>query len=71
MITYSTLRAISGDNRDERLITLREGEWIPVRASRDKHLVSTGEYDAWLFDLDGGGADTASVHATLAELSLV
>jgi hypothetical protein len=25
----------------------------PVKVSRDKHLVSTGEYDAWLFDLDG------------------
>jgi hypothetical protein len=32
-------------------------------------LVSTGEYDAWLFDLDGGG--TAGVHAALAELGLV
>ncbi len=32
-------------------------------APRDRHPVSTGDYDAWLFDLDGVLTDTASVHA--------
>src|SRR5215208_2584392 len=34
-----------------------------VSALREKHLVLVGEYDAWLFDLDGVITDTASVHA--------
>jgi alpha,alpha-trehalase len=34
-----------------------------VSASREKHLVFVGEYDAWLFDLEGVLTDTASVHA--------
>ena len=34
-----------------------------VSVSREKRPVSIGEYDAWLFDLDGVVTDTASVHA--------
>src|SRR5918998_5441387 len=37
--------------------------YVPVSASRDKQLISPGEYGAWLFDLDGVITDTASVHA--------
>jgi len=31
--------------------------------SQERHLVSPGGYEAWLFDLDGVITDTASVHA--------
>ncbi|HET7273461.1 MAG TPA: beta-phosphoglucomutase family hydrolase [Rubrobacter sp.] len=34
-----------------------------VSASRERFPVSVGQYDAWLFDLDGVVTDTASVHA--------
>ncbi len=39
----------------------------PVSVSREKHLVSPGEYGAWLFDLDGelrtrGGPDERPRH---------
>jgi beta-phosphoglucomutase family hydrolase len=36
---------------------------VLASASRDRHPVSTGDYDAWLVDLDGVLTDTASVHA--------
>ena len=36
---------------------------VLASASRHRHPVSTGEYDAWLRDLDGVLTDTASVHA--------
>jgi trehalose 6-phosphate phosphatase len=36
---------------------------VLASASRDRHPVSTGDYDAWLVDLDGDLTDTASVHA--------
>jgi alpha,alpha-trehalase len=36
---------------------------VPVSASRDKQSVYPGEYNAWLFDLDGVVTNTASVHA--------
>jgi len=36
---------------------------VLVSASREKHSVFVGAYDAWLFDLDGVITDTASVHA--------
>ena len=36
---------------------------VLVSASREKLTVSVGEYDAWLFDLDGVVTDTAGVHA--------
>jgi hypothetical protein len=36
---------------------------VLVSASREKHTVFVGEYDAWLLDLDGVITDTASVHA--------
>lgn len=36
---------------------------VLVRASAKKHPVFVGEFDAWLFDLDGVITDTASVHA--------
>ncbi len=31
--------------------------------SQERHLVSPGGYEAWLFDLDGVITDTARVHA--------
>ena len=42
---------------------MRRGKRDPVSASQEKHLVSPGEYGAWLFDIDGVITDTASVHA--------
>jgi beta-phosphoglucomutase family hydrolase len=42
---------------------MRRGKQDQVSASQEKHLVSPGEYGAWLFDLDGVITDTASVHA--------
>lgn len=36
---------------------------VLASASRERHPVSTGDYDAWLIDLDGVLTDTASVHA--------
>jgi len=36
---------------------------ILVGTSREKHPVAVGQYDAWLFDLDGVVTDPASVHA--------
>lgn len=41
----------------------RSGPRKEVSASQEKHPVSVGEYDAWLFDLDGVVTDTARVHA--------
>lgn len=34
-----------------------------MSVSQERHLVSPGGYEAWLFDLDGVITDTASVHA--------
>jgi trehalose 6-phosphate phosphatase len=34
-----------------------------LSVSQERHLVSPGGYEAWLFDLDGVITDTASVHA--------
>ena len=42
---------------------MRRGKQDQVSASQEKHLVSPGEYGAWLFDLDGVITDTAGVHA--------
>ena len=42
---------------------MRRGKQDQVSVSQEKHLVSTGKYGAWLFDLDGVITDTASVHA--------
>jgi trehalose 6-phosphate phosphatase len=42
---------------------MRRGKQDQVNVSQEKHLVSTGKYGAWLFDLDGVITDTASVHA--------
>ena len=42
---------------------MRRGKQDQVSASQEKHLVSPGEYGAWLFDLDGVITDTAIVHA--------
>jgi|SRR5215217_5093712 len=42
---------------------MKRGKQDQVSASQEKHLVSPGEYGAWLFDLDGVITDTASVHA--------
>ena len=42
---------------------MRRGKQDQVSVSQEKHLVSTSEYGAWLFDLDGVITDTASVHA--------
>ena len=36
---------------------------VEASAPSERYLVPTGEYDAWLFDLDGVVTDTASVHA--------
>jgi alpha,alpha-trehalase len=58
-----TLRVLGGEYRAERLSTRREGKQGAVSVSQEKHLVSLGEYAAWLFDLDGVITDTASVHA--------
>ena len=42
---------------------MRRGKQDQVSVSQEKHLVSTGKYGAWLFDLGGVITDTASVHA--------
>jgi trehalose 6-phosphate phosphatase len=39
------------------------GRRVQASALSERYLVATGEYDAWLFDLDGVVTDTASVHA--------
>ncbi len=52
-----------GENRAECLAIWRERKQGPVSVSQEKHSVPPGEYEAWLFDLDGVITDTASVHA--------
>jgi trehalose 6-phosphate phosphatase len=42
---------------------MTRGKQGPLSKSQERHLVSTGRYKAWLFDLDGVITDTASVHA--------
>ena len=42
---------------------MRRGKQGSLSVSQEKHLVSPGGYEAWLFDLDGVITDTASVHA--------
>jgi hypothetical protein len=42
---------------------MRRGKRDPVSASQEKHLVSPGEYGAWLFGLDRVITDAASLHA--------
>ena len=49
--------------RQSRQVLAHARKEVLVSASREKHPVSVGEYDAWLFDLDGVVTDTASVHA--------
>lgn len=49
----------SGENR----VPYPAAKRVQASAPSERYLVSTGEYDAWLFDLDGVVTDTASVHA--------
>jgi beta-phosphoglucomutase family hydrolase len=59
LYTQSYARAMRQSRRDLDYA----GEEVLVSTSREKHPVTVGHYDAWLFDLDGVVTDTASVHA--------
>jgi beta-phosphoglucomutase family hydrolase len=59
--TYETPLVPGGKNRGGG--PMRQGKQDQIGAFQEKHSVSPGEYEAWLFDLDGVITDTASVHA--------
>lgn len=47
----------------ENWVPYSAGKRVQASALSERCLVSIGDYDAWLFDLDGVITDTASVHA--------